>query len=369
MENNNISFDSQIGKDKKSDKGKIIAIVLVIVIVAAAVGYFIYRKASITKIAIGLSDIELTDELKGQMKELAVESEEYLKANQNSKTLTSQYGLLYSYTDKINIMADDIDVNDNIKKDIVAEMDILYVMPDDVISSMTGDQLKIFVSINSSSGYYVTSAEGSDIIFTEEEFKNLLMKYAPTHGEVRNPAGGSEEHTAIIEAAGLAEDDIDIKHIACDDKYAVVVANYISDPANIKEIALVNDNGWKIADSKLAGSENSYIKINSIYPDMDLGLMPIYNIADFGAIQTDKMGEVADSLIELGMMTENDKNGMYACGCDRFAYIQLQDGRRLIGYIDDDKKLEFNETKDINETIAYMLQCQDNPPVFIALFE
>lgn len=370
MENNNISFDSQIGRDKKSNKGKIIALVVaVVVIVAAAVGYYIYRKASITEIAIGLSDIELTDELKSQMQDLAVKSEEYLKTNKNEKTLTSQYGLLYSYKDKINIMADDIDTENTIPTDIVAEMDVLYVMPSDVISSMTGNELTIFVSLNSSSGYYVTSATGENAIFTEDEFKNILMKYAPTHGDVRNPQRGSDEHTAIIDAAGLAGDDIDIKHIACDDKYAVVVANHISDPANIKEVALENDNGWKVTDGELAVSENSYIEINSVYPDMDLGLLPVYNIADFGEIQTDKMGEIADSLIELGMMTEDEKNGMYACGCGRFAYIQPKDGRRLIGYISDDKQLEFNEAKDIKEAIAYMVQCQENPPVFIARFE
>ncbi len=370
MENNNISLESQIGKNNKSNKGRIIALVVVIVVIAAAtVGYYIYRRASIIEIAIGLSDIELTDELKGQMQELAVKSEEYLAENKNEKTLTSQYGLLYSYTDRINIMADDIDDEDIISAKIVAEMDVLYVMPYDVVSSMTGDELSIFVSLNSSSGYYVTSADGEDALFTEEEFKDLLMKYAPLHGEERNPVRGSDEHTAIIEAAGLTGDDIDIKHIACDDKYAVVVANHISDPANIVEIALENDNGWKVTNSELAISENSYIEINSVYPDMDLGLLPIYNISDFGSIQTDEMDEIAEALVNLGMITEDEKTDMYACKCDRFAYIQLQNGRRLVGYINDNNELEFNEFSNISEVISYMVQCQDNPPVFIARFE
>ena len=64
MEKNNISLESEIGKEEKSNKGKIVAVVIIVAIIAAAVGYYIYRKASVTEIAIGLSDIELTEELK-----------------------------------------------------------------------------------------------------------------------------------------------------------------------------------------------------------------------------------------------------------------------------------------------------------------
>lgn len=368
---NNISFDSGIGKDKKSGKRKLIAVIAVIVIAAALIGgYYIYRQSNITEIAVGLSDIELNDELKSEMQNLANTANTYLNENKDDKTLTSQYGLLYSYKDKINVMAADIAQNSNISKDILAEMDIIYAKPSDVISSMTGDELEIFLSVNSSSGYYVVSASGENAIYTEEEFKNILMKYAPVHGDVRNPQRGSDEHTAIIKAAGLDDEDIDIKHIACDNKYAVVVGGSIANPSEIKEAALVKEeSGWKVVNDRLSVSENSYIEINSELPDMDLGLMPVYNIADFGAVDTSDMDSIADSLIELNMMTEVDKKTMYAAGCGRFAYIQLENGKRLVGYIGDDRQLEFNEANDITETITYMLKCEKNPPVFIARFE
>lgn len=368
---NNISFDSGIGKDKKSGKRKIIAVVAVIVIAAALIGgYYIYRQSNITEIAVGLSDIELNDELKNEMQNLVNTANTYLNENKYEKTLTSQYGLLYSYKDKINVMAADIVQNSNISKDILAEMDIIYAKPADVISSMEGDELEIFLSVNSSSGYYVVSASGENAVYTEEEFKNILMKYAPVHGDVRNPQRGSDEHTAIIKTAELDGEDIDIKHIACDNKYAVVVGGSISNPAKIKEAALVKEeSGWKVVNDRLSASESSYIDINAELPDMDLGLMPVYNIADFGAVDTSDMDSIANSLIELNMMTEADKETMYAAGCGRFAYIQLENGKRLVGYIGDDKKLEFNEADNITETITYMLKCEKNPPVFIARFE
>ncbi len=370
MENNKVTFDSEIGKEKKSNKGKIIAIIAVIVIIiGCAAGYYIYRKMNITEISIGASDIELTDELMTQMQTLASDAEAYYNENKDEKTLTSQYGLLYSYSDKVNIMASDVKNIAEISKNNLAEMDILYVMPNDIVSTADSSSLSIFVSLNSNSGYYVTSADGQGTMFTAEEFKNLLMKYAPTHGNIINPQRGSEEHTSIITAAGLEEDDVDIKHIACDDKYAIVVANYTSSPSTIREIALINDNGWSIINDNLAASENSYIEINEAYPDIDLGLLPIYNIADFGEIQTAQMSSIVESLVEQGMLTEDEKVGMYACGCDRFAYIHTEGGRNIVGYIDDDKNLAFYEFSNVSEVISYMLSCQDNPPVFIAIFE
>lgn len=370
MENREISLNSNVGKSN-SPKNKIIAaIVIAVIIIAAAIGYYVYRKANITEISVGLSDIELTDELKTAMKDIAMDWQAEYNENKIDKVYTSQYGLLYSYKDKTNVIVSDLAAISGVDENTLAEMDVLYVKPKDINADITGDELGIFISVNSKDGYYVVSPKGEEATFTEEEFKNLLMKYAPTHGEIRNPQRGTDEHTAIITAAGLNADAIDIKHIACDDKYAVVVANEIKNPAYIQEIALVkNEKGWSVANDKLAYSESSYIDINTACPDMDLGLMPIYNIQDFGPIQTDKMSGVADSLIQLNMMTAADKSTMYACGCDRFAYIQLENGKRLIGYITDGGELEFNEADDINSTISYMLKCQENPPVFIARFE
>lgn len=355
-------------ENRKSQKGIIAIIVAIVVIVCGCVGYYVYRKSNLTEIAVGLSNIELDDELKTTMATVARDANTYYNQHKSEKTLTTQYGLLYSYTNKANITVDEL--GENLDKDISKEMDILYVKSSDIMSEAGGSDLGIFASINTSSGYYVTSNDGFEKIFTEEEFKNLLMKYAPTHGNIRNPQRGSDEHTAIINVAGISGNNFDIKHIACDDKYAIVVANNVTNPADIKEIALVkNNNTWTVVNSNLATAENSYTDINTACPNMDLGLMPIYNIADFGPIETAKMKEIADVLVKQGTITSEEKNNMYACGCEKFAYIQTADGKRFIGFINDKKQLEFSQANDLKETLSYMVQCQENPPVFIVKFE
>lgn len=369
-EDNNISFDSKIGKAKGSKNPLIIGVIIaVIVVIALGVGYYIYRQSNITEIAIGLSDIELTDDLKSEMNSIVGQAESYFETNRAEDILTSQYGLLYSYKNKTNIIASDIAKDSSLKIDTLAEMDILYIRPADVLEGSSDNNIAIFLSVNTSSGYYVVSTNGEEATFTEEEFRNLLMKYAPTHNSVRNPIRGSDEHTAIITGAGVADSDFDIKHIACDDLYAVVVASRISNPADIREIVLMNNNGWNVINGDLAKAENSYLEINSAYPDLDLGLLPIYNLADFDAMDTVDMEPIVDSLIELNMLTEADRENIYAVGCGRFAYVQTAGGKRLVGYINDDKQLEFNEADNINEVISIMVQCEENPPVFIARFE
>lgn len=365
---NNVSLKSQIG-NKKAPNPIIIILIVAVVALVIFVGYKIYRKVNTTEIAVGLSDIELTDELKDSIKSVARDSAAYYDTNSKEMILTTQYGLLYSYKDKSNVIPENTSKNNNLSNKEMAESDVLLVKESDIVEN-GAQNLSIFVSVNTKEGYYVASPSGYERIFTEEEFRNLLMSYAPIHGEIKKPLRNSAEHSALMTAAGLNPADIDIKHISCDNKYAVIVCNEIKNPANIQEIALINNNNqWTVLDDELATAENSYISVNKLAPDMDLGLLPIYNISDFGEIQTDKMYEVADSLIGLGMMTEADKSTMYACGCDRFAYVQLESGKRLIGYINDDKQLEFNEAPSLESAISYMVNCQENPPVFIVKFE
>ena len=99
--------------------------------------------------------------------------------------------------------------------------------------------------------------------------------------------------------------------------------------------------------------------------------MPVYNIADFGEIDTEDMSGIIDDLTDLGEITDKDSSeGFYACGCGRLAFIEcLATDKELLGYIGDDGKLQFNKTADTQSSISYMLTLDEDPPVFILKFE
>lgn len=84
--------------------------------------------------------------------------------------------------------------------------------------------------------------------------------------------------------------------------------------------------------------------MNERYPDMELGLLPIYNIKDYGTIVTG-FDDYVSSLVSLGMIKDGDmKQGAYECGAGNFVYIEPKaTGKRLIGHVNSQNKLEFSK--------------------------
>lgn len=207
-------------------------------------------------------------------------------------------------------------------------------------------------------------------MLTAQQYQQLVGMYSFEHGEIKNPKKGEDEYNAIIKASGVSG-NIDVKHIACDNKYAVLVVGSLDDPTDIKEFAFLNDNGkWGIIANDLATVANAKQYMNERYPDMELGLLPIYNIKDYGTIVTG-FDDYISSLVSLGMIKDGDmKQGAYECGAGNFVYIEPKaTGKRLIGHVNSQNKLEFFEASSLEEAISIMLQKEKNPPVFILKFD
>ena len=134
---------------------------------------------------------------------------------------------------------------------------------------------------------------------------------------------------------------------------------------NIKQYVLTNKpGGWSVIMDGLESSLTPRYDVNRAYPDMELGLLPKYTIAEFGPIQTGFV-KYEQSLISLGLITEDDMPEVYSCGAGKFAYIEMTSGKKLLGVVNDSNQLEFYEVGSTNEAISAMLQFQDVPPLFI----
>lgn len=367
----------------------IIGVIIVIAIFAAV--YFVNHKGEAKKdiflpessgdtvdIQVGASDIALTDTNKAAMTKAITAINEYFDENKNEQRLISEYAFLYSYRDKDTVSPAAVlaDKNTGLTDEEINNLvDILYIRPED-LGLVSGQEIKgrdlaLAAVLNTKDGYYCVSDFAEPVMLSGEQYKSLALLYSFAHGNTRNPKRGEDENTAILKACNM--ENYDIKHIACDDKYAVVVGNLVADPADIKEIVLaINEEGdWEVVNDSLAAEKDAVMTINQKCPDMELGLMPIYNIADFGEIDTEDMEDIINDLVNLGEITDKDSaEGFYACGCGRFAFIEcLATDKELLGYIGDDGKLQFNKTADLQSSINYMLQLDDDPPVFILKFE
>ncbi len=332
------------------------------------------QSAGVYEIKNTSSNEAVDDKLYTKLASLNNAVQNYYEKNYND--LLCIYGLMYSDKDNYSVSASkiakeaQIDLGDNLDD----YADILLIRPSDLaeidgieLKRSNDTNLKPFTAYNSSSGYIISSADDKGGIITRNQYKALLGTYATDHGSVKNPTPTEEIYLDISAtvAVEFGESSYDLKYIANDDKYAVAIIGSTIEPNKIKEYVLEKKpGGWSVVMSDIESLSNPRQKINSTVPDMELGLLPKYNIAQFGEIKTGFV-EYEQALIKLGMITEEDMPETYSCGTGRFAYIETKSGKKLLGYVNDEKKLEFYEVKSTNEAIAAMLQLQDTPPVFI----
>lgn len=325
------------------------------------------------EILIGLSDVDLSDEIKAKVEDIFVSVNEYYAKYHEKKKLVSAYGMLYSAETNAVVTASDLKEQGFFDGDdeIVKNIDILLMMPKDVAEysenvDSSSDKLDIFVVFNSNIGYYVVNDDYESFVLEKSDYEKMVMSYSYINGQVRNPKRGDDDYNAIMNVINI-DSKYDVKHIACDDKYAAVVVGSLNDTRIIKEYVLVNDGGWQVAISQLEEKENVKVYVNSLYPKMELGILPKYEIANYGELKNG-FSDYINALVKLGMITESDLPATYTCGVDKFAYIECG-GKKLMGCINDENKLEFFEVKDLTEAIKLMLAYDQDPPVFILNFD
>lgn len=294
--------------------------------------------------------------------------------DENDTSLLCVYGLMYSDETDFTVSASEVaestglTVDDNIDD----YADVLLIRPSDLaqfdsveLRSDTDTTLKPFTAYNSSEGYIISSYEDEGGILTMEEYRNLLGTYASDHGSIVNATEDDETYWDIVAATDFDDTHYDIKYVAYDEKYAVAVIGGMTEKNNIKQYVLIKKpGGWSVILDNLESSLTPRYDVNRSYPDMELGLLPMYTIAEFGTIKTGFV-EYEQSLIELGLITEDDMPEVYSCGAGKFVYIEMTSGKKLLGVVNDSNQLEFYEVGSTNEAISAMLQFQETPPLFI----
>ncbi len=318
------------------------------------------------EIQVGLTDYSATDAELSELKELNAVLDDYVNAHYDDMGIASSYGFLYSTTAKNNIMLKDIMSEGLFKasENVAANTDILYLKASDV--GLNGNDFKVCTAFNTKDGYYFSSKDLDGKYYSQQEYHDLVLKYSFIHGTIVNPKKGDNNYQKITGAAAI-NDNYDIKHLACDDKYAVVVANNVKNTSEFIETVLVKDgDNWKVGIGNIANAKNAKQTVNKMFPDMEFGLLPIYNIGDYQAILSD-MPEFTKQLIDLGVITEADSKNMYTCSAGNFAYFQTESGKKLLGHMENGK-LEFNEMQSLEQTISAMVQAEQDPPVFIIKF-
>lgn len=180
----------------------------------------------------------------------------------------------------------------------------------------------------------LSSSHGYAGAISEQDYRTLLKKYNQNHGNIVLPLPSSQEYQRILNFIRVYDGRYDgyfVRRLQTDEKYAVVVLSPQSNPLDIKEYILVNDNSfWEVAMSDLEKKLTPNVAVNQELPDFNLNLLPEFNVA---ALRNDLKADNSDvfaSMVYNGLI-ESATQVSYSCGTAKFCYIVLYSGEKYLG--------------------------------------
>ncbi len=340
------------------------------------------EEASEEEIDILPEAVELNDELYGYIDTLNTSLREYFDENYDSGNIVSVYGFMYDAETNRPIETEELYGSD--VPEVLKDVNLLYIKSGDfdfiddidekdIDIDITDEDLSPFTSILTTEGYLISSDVYGGGILSEDDYRTLIMRYDCGHGDIYTPEEDSSVYNIIYNQIANEWGDgytPDIKYMGFDEKYGIAVANVLESPTEFKEYLFMKaGSSWSVKSKQLAEKENVKQFVNEKYPDLDLSLLPFYNLAEYDDMRTDLYGyyENIVSFDELGV-TENDLPAVYCLYCDNFIYYEFAEGKKVMGYIDDEDVLTFYKVNSTNEAVAFMSSVTDNPPVFIIKF-
>ncbi len=394
-------------KNNKEKNDVLLLIVLVIVIICMIAFFIISRLGSGSNLDKDVSVVETDEEIETETEaategttidllDLTVEAVELNEAlytavgelnqslqtfyedNYDSGRLVSVYSYMYDADTMVPIEADEVSEN---VPDELKYVNLLLIKPGDfeVCENSEYDvdvrveDIMPFTSVLTDQGYLVSSVDYAGGVLTEDDYRSLIMRYNCSHGEITSPEKGTSAYEMIYNK--VAEEwgegsTVDVKYMGFDDKYGIVVANTLEKPKEFKEYLFTKSgSSWTIKNKKLADKENVKQYVNELYPDLDLALLPYYNLALYDDFKTGLTGYydtiVANS--ELGV-TEADLTDVYCLYSDGFIYYEFANEKRVVGHVDSEGVLTFYKAESTDQAVALMASLSDNPPVFIIKF-
>ncbi len=328
-------------------------------------------------IDINATPVEANSKLYKDIDDMLVDYMAYYEKSYSAGNAVCVYGFMYNAD--TNMPVDVSEITENVPEEL-KQANLLYLRPGDFevcenseydVNILDND-LTPFISVLTDKGYYIASSEYKGGMLTTEDYRALIMRYNCSNGEIYTPKKDSQTYNDIVNAISdnwNTDKTIDVKYIGCDDKFAVVVANLVEEPLDIREYLLQSSgNVWNIRSKELARQKNVKQYVNEMHPNMDLNILPYYNLAGYGDFRTDLYGyyDQITASNELGVNKE-DLPAIYCMYSDNFIYYEFAQGKKVVGHVDNGV-LTFYKVNSTDEAVALMSSFTDKPPVFIIKF-
>lgn len=354
-----------------NSKNKIIPVIIVILIMAIGIfGAYYYSRSKY------YGQVENNNIDTNILAELNAACQSYYDNFNNTKDFLSVYSFLYDDQLSATVEVDNLVKMGYLKSsENIEKVMILYVKPEDLsdyidFGDINKQELTLFTAFENKDGVMVSlCSDNKSALLTKEQFRDVTLKYDFNRGEIRNPEKSTKEYDLIVDSIkgyDKKDEEINIKHIACNDLYASVVFVYGNNFDDIREYILMKDNNvWNVVIKDLEKESKYRVVVNQEYPDFELGLLPIYNLNDYyGKIKTE-FDDIVNLLVQQSIIDKNDVPPVYSCGVGEFIYFEFKSGKKLVGYVNAEGELQFHNGENYEEAVAYMVQINKKPPLFI----
>jgi len=274
---------------------------------------------------------------------VALSAEQFRGAYSDTNEFVSKNGLLYDFPAEMYISTGDLTEDDGFNTAYANEnVMILYVKPVDMpiglSNGMDADQLRIFAAFPSANNYIISN--GSEIsTVSAGDMKSILSRYNTDHGQITYVNGGSGTFADVVSVLqnGIGvSDPLDVRYMAEDDKYISAVVSPHSEPTLIKEFVLLKAGGAnKIIIDQIETQWQKFVAINSAAPDVNLDLIPAYNLCrDSKDLKTD-FSALLNSMVSSGIISRDDGDPVFISGNSEFVYIEFANGIWMLAHNDD----------------------------------
>lgn len=258
----------------------------------------------------------------------------------------SKNGKLYAYYTGNYITVDTLVENGYLAEGLSAkDYEILLVDGRDVAQYVGAEvpedskQLCVFAAHRQNDGRYLlaTAVDKAGSI-TSVDYTQLLTSYNQNHGQVGRLISTTADYGRILNFVGLYEgklEDYFVREIRKDDKYAVITFSNKQNTANIKQYILRNDNNyWEVVFTNLQNVYNPIYSVNRALPDLNLEILPSYNLAAWQSYLVKKDSSLINAMIQRQMIAQ-ESDIYYQCGVKNYFYIVLTNGNRYVAALVD----------------------------------
>jgi len=258
----------------------------------------------------------------------------YLDQFRSTLAFVSKNGYFFSWPAKMYVTgADLLDLTDLTQDQASHPLAFLYIRPADL--GRQGTDLAVYAACRTGDTVII-AGDGQEVKrLSPGELDKLLAPYSWDQGDPRRYMDASAANQAIIAALPKSDKGYDVRHLYGNGVYAALVASPVSQPASIKEYVLKKGaDGWAVVLDGLEGMNNRYQTVNAQLPDLDLRLLPAYELTMYlKYVKADFSGLIA-AMIQQGSIEKADGDPTFISGTDEFVYMEFGPVEKFICYHD-----------------------------------